>query len=201
MLEASTTGPAQLRHKTINAEVNLLSEWQRQRNSLSEQITRAAMLLGLIALLTIGSMPFLFRAFFSSGRRLHFAQIQVRSHNDTLNSLEDQKKADAPRLDQGAMHETVVQESNQFLGQTILVMNSAEAGMAFQRIESDVISGELTINCTADAESNSVVQNFIDRAGNGQNVNSTLLRTAQKNGKLAPDGLGFEYVKAVAVVP
>lgn len=199
MLEASTSGHAQPRNKTINAEVNLLSEWQRKRDSLNEQITRAAVLMTLLALLTFGSSPFLVRAFFESSSRLHSAQAVLDSKTVEMQRTDTEKKAAAPKLDQGAMHDTVTREAKQFLGQTFAVINAAEAGMAFESINANVISGELTVSCKADAESNSVVQSFIDHAGQGSNVNSTLLRTAQKNGKLSPDGIGFEYVKSVEV--
>jgi hypothetical protein len=201
MLEASTSGHAQPKHKTINAEVNLLSEWQRERDSLSEQITRTAIVLTLAAMITFGSAPFLFRAFFGSDRRLHSAQSKHDDGSATLAELDKLKRAATPRLDQGAMRDTVAREAKQFLGHTLSVMNAAEAGMAFESVTADVISGELTINCKADAESNSVVQSFIDDAGKGAHVTSTLLRTAQKNGKLSQDGIGFEYVKKIEVTP
>lgn len=201
MLEASTSGHAQLKHKTINAEVNLLSEWQRKRDSLNEQITRTAIVLTLTAMVTFGGTPFLFRSFFAADRRLNKAQTEFSDRAATLAALEIQKKANTPKLDQGAMRDTVAREAKQFLGHTLAVINSAEVGMAFESVTADVISGELTINCKADAESNSVVQSFIERAGKGDHVNSTLLRTAQKNGKLAEDGVGFEYVKKLQVSP
>lgn len=197
MLEASTSGHGPLKHKTINAEVNLLSEWQRKRDSLSEQITRMAAGLTLTALLAFGSLPFLLRAFIDSNRRLHEAQSVMDGRSAMLDKLEQAKKTAAPRLDQGEMHDTVVREAKQFLGQTIRVMNAAEPGMAFESVNADVISGQLTINCKADAESNSVVQAFIENAG--KDSQSSLLRTAQKNGKLSQDGIGFEYVKSVGV--
>jgi len=199
MLEASTSGHAQPRHKTINAEVNLLSEWQRKRDSLNEQIARTAIVLTLVALVTFGSAPFLLRSYFAASRRLQYANSVAAERVVDLQQVEAQKKELTPRLDQGAMKETVSREAKQFLGHTLQVLNSAKAGMAFETVAADVISGELTISCRADAETNSVVQSFIEDASKGSNVKSTLLKTAQKNGKLTPDGIGFEYVKVVTV--
>ena len=199
MLEASTSGHGPLKHKTINAEVNLLSEWLRKRDSLNEQITRAAIVLGVVARVTFGSAPFLLRAFFDASSRLHSAEVLSETQSINLTRAEQDKKVAAPKLDQGAMHDTVVREAQQFIGHTMEVMNSAKAGMAFQSVSANVISGDLTITCKADAESNAVVQSFIEDAGKGDNVKSTLLRTAEKDTKLSAQGVSFEYVKGVAV--
>ena len=201
MLEASTSGPAQLRHKTINAEVNLLSEWQRQRDDVVEQITRMAIALTLVALLALGSLPFLLRAFVKSGARVQRAQTALNEKAATANNLEIRKRSATPLLDQGAMHESVVREAKQFLGQTMLVMNAAEPGMAFQTVSSSVVSGELTVDCKADAENNAVVQNFMSHANQGPSVHSFLLVNAQKDPVLANDGVSFEYSKVVGVAP
>ena len=201
MLEASTSGPAQLRHKTINAEVNLLSEWQRNRDDVVEQITRMAIALTLVALLALGSLPFLLRAFAASGIREREAQAMLNDKTALAGQLETQRKSDVPRLDQDAMHESVVREAKQFLGQTMKVMNAAGPGMAFQRVRSSVVSGELTINCKADAENNEVAQDFMSHAKEGQNVHSDLLVNAQKNPVLGADGVSFEYSKVVGVAP
>jgi hypothetical protein len=199
MLEASTTGHAQLKHKTINAEVNLLAEWQRGRDQVSEQIARVSIALALVALLAVGSVPFLLHAFQGANQRLLQSQGMLKGLSGQLDSMEGAKKAAKPRLDQGAMHETVIREANQFLGQTVKVMNSGSPEMALDTITSNVIGGELTIQCTADAENNAIAQTFIQQAGLGSNVNSTLLSAAQKNGRLAPDGVGFAYEKRIEV--
>jgi hypothetical protein len=201
MLEASTSGHGQHKNKTINAEVNLLSEWMRQRDTLGEQITRTAVVLIIFTLLTFGSAPFLLRAFFESASRVHGAQVVFDGKTAALATNEQKKLAATPKLDQGAMHDTVVREAKQFLGQTMLVLNASGAGMAFGSVRADVVSGDLTINCSAVAESNSVVQTFLDHAAQGPNVKSTLLRTAQPDKILAPEGVAFEYVKGVEVSP
>jgi len=201
MLEASTSGHAQLRNKTINAEVNLLSEWQRQRDDVVEQITRTAIALTVVALLALGSLPFLLRAFVKSGARVRQAAMTMTAKSVTANNLEVRKKSAAPRLDQGAMHESVVREAKQFLGQTLLVMNAAEPGMAFQSVSSSVVSGELTVNCKSDAENNAVVQNFMSHANMGPSVHSFLLVNAQKDPVLGDQGVSFEYSKVVGVAP
>ena len=201
MLEASTTGHAQLKHKTINAEVNLLTEWQRDKGKVNDQIARVAGLMALLAALAFGTAPFLVRAYRDSGERLRIAQDGVKHVSAQLGGLQEARKEAKPRIDQSTMHDTVRREANQFLGHTVLVVNSASAGMAFESVTSDVIGGEMTVHCKADAESNVVAQNFIEQAGGGPNVESTLLATAEKNGVLAHDGIGFEYVKRIEVNP
>jgi len=201
MLEASTTGHAQLKHKTINAEVNLLTEWQRDKSKVNDQIARIAGLMALIAALAFGTSPFLVRAYHESGERLHIAQDSLKHVSSQLGGLQEARKEAKPRIDQSTMHDTVRREANQFLGHTVLVINSASAGMAFETVSADVIGGEMTLHCKADAESNAVAQNFIEQAGQGPNVESTLLATAEKNDKLARDGIGFEYVKRIEVTP
>ncbi|MEA2554352.1 MAG: hypothetical protein QOJ65_2528 [Fimbriimonadaceae bacterium] len=201
MLEVSSTGPAQLKHKTINAEVNLLTEWQRERSRVNEQIARTAGVLALILLVAFGSLPFLLKSFWISTERLTASRTALKDVSADLVLLETARKEAKPRIDQSAMHETVTHEARQFLGHTMLVLNSASAGMAFETVTSNVIGGELTLHVKADAESNAVAQTFIEQAGGGPNVNSTLLATAQKNGKLSADGIGFDYVKRIGVKP
>ena len=188
MLEASTTGHAQLKHKTINAEVNLLTEWQRDRNRVSDQIARVAALMALVAALAFGTAPFLVRAHHASGERLRNSENSLKSVSATLAGLQQARKDAKPRIDQNAMHDTVVREANQFIGHTVLVINSASAGMAFETISSDVIGGQMTINCKANAESNLVEQTFMSQAYQGPNVDSLLLQTSQKDPVLGPMG-------------
>lgn len=201
MLEASSTGHAPPRNKTINTEVNLLAEWQRERGRVNELITRQMVALALFALVAFSSVPFLVRAQAAANERLTKAKYAVQGTSTLLADLESKQKAAKPRIDESEMHETVRHEATQFLGHAVKVINAAPAGMAFDTVGADVIGGELAIRCKADAESNSVVQYFIDHAGRGENVNSTLLATAQKNGKLSRDGVGFEYVKRIGVTP
>lgn len=201
MLEASTTGHAQLRNKTINAEVNLLNEWQRKRDLLSEQITRLAIAFGLVSLLSFGSAPFLIRTFVTANSKLKLAQSQLEQDSVLLTKREEKKKTETPKIDQGAMHDTVVREAKQFLGHTFTVMNAAQAGMAFETVKTDVIGGTMTVTCKADAENNTVVETFLREAGKGKNVISTLLRTTQKDPKLSIDGVNFECVKQIGVTP
>lgn len=201
MLEATTSGLAQPKHKTINAEVNLLAEWQRARDRVHEQIVRVAAGLTLLGLLAFGTVPVLFRTSRAADARLKNANASLSQTQAQLSGLEAARKAAKPRIDEGAMSDTVRLEATEFLGHTIGVINSASAGMAFETITADVIGGELTLRCKADAESNAVVQTFLSQAGGGPNVNSTLLATAQRNARLSKDGVGFEYVKRIGVTP
>ena len=199
MLEASTTGHAQPKHKTINAEVNLLTEWQKDRGKVNDQIARVAGLMALVAALAFGTVPFLVRGYHDSGDRLRMSQDSLKRVSGVLTGLQQARKEAKPRIDQSAMHDTVVREANQFLGHTVLVINSASAGMAFEKVSANVIGGEMTIDCKADAESNLVEQTFIDQASRGPNVESTLLQTAQKSTTLSHDGVSFECKKTVGV--
>lgn len=201
MLEASTTGHAQLKHKTINAEVNLLTEWQRDRNKVNDQIARVAGLMALVAALAFGTAPFLVRAHHASGERLHDSQNALKKVSSDLAGLQQARKDAKPRIDQSAMHDTVVREADQFLGHTVLVINSASAGMAFETITADVIGGEMTIYCKADAESNLVEQSFMSQAKQGPKVESMQLQTADKSDKLGRDGISFECKKSIEVTP
>lgn len=201
MLEASTTGHAQLRHKTINAEVNLLTEWQRDKSKVNDQVARIAGLMALIAALAFGTSPFLVRAYHESGDRLRRSQDSLKHVSAALGGLQQARKDAKPRIDQSTMHDTVRREANKFLGHAVLVINSASAGMAFETVSVDVIGGEMTLHCKAEAESNVVAHTFIAQAGQGPNVESTLLATAEKNPALGRDGVEFEYVKRIEVTP
>lgn len=201
MLEATTSGLAQPKHKTINAEVNLLAEWQRERNRVNDRILRTAAVLTMLALLAVCTIPFLVSASRRASVRLEKANSELQHVHGQLDGMEAARKAAKPRIDEGTMRSTVKHEATQFVGHTVSVINAASAGMAFESITAEVIGGEMTLRCKADAESNAVVQSFLTQAGQGPNVNSTLLATAQRNGRLSKDGVGFEYVKRIGVTP
>jgi hypothetical protein len=201
MLEASSTGSAPLRQKTINAEVNLLSEWLRRRSRLNEHIARMAGILGLILVVGGGSMPFFIRAYGDAHRRSIAALDNLEMAKAKLASLQPARTSARPRIDQSVMRDTVKREAEQFIGHTVLLLNSASAGMAFDVISADVIGGEMVVHVRADAENNSVIQGFYEQAQKGPNVQSTLLATSSHNGILGAEGMGFEYIKRIKVTP
>jgi len=199
MLEASSLGHAQPKHKTINAEVNLLTEWQRRRNTLLEQIARLAVVLAFLVVLSAASIPFLVHMFAQASTRLDVAKITLKSQSGLLDGLDKQKKDAKPRLDRGSMHEAVTKEAKQFLGQTLEVMNAAAPGMAFQSVTADVIGGEVTIRCKGYAETNAVALAFAGQADEKKLAERSFIPAMQKDPRLGRDGVSFEYQKQVLV--
>lgn len=199
MLEANLTGSAPLKQKTINAEVNLLSEWLRTRKALGEQITRTASVLGLILVMGAGSMPFLKHAYSDADQNASQVRGELERANALLAEKQPGRLSARPVIDQSVMRATVAREAEQFVGNTVLLLNAASAGMAIDVVSADVIGGEMTIHVKADAESNAVIQGFIDQAAKGRNVDSTLLATSSRSETLGVDGMRFEYIKRIKV--
>ena len=116
-----------------------------------------------------------------------------------LGSLTIEQKEAVPKLDGEAIRTSLRRRARQFLGQTVLVLNAAPTGMAFESLSIDVISGEQTIRCKADAEQDSVIRTFVQKAGEGPQELSTQIANSRSADKLSEDGVAFELVKKVEV--
>lgn len=201
MLEASTSGFGQHKHKSINVEVNLLAEWASTRSSARRKIRTTLLLLGAVIVLSATTLPTLSNGKAAAEKRSANAAASFAKLDGELSTLTREQKEAVPKLDGEAMRTSLRRRARQFLGQTVLVLNSAPAGMAFESLSIDVISGEQTIRCKADAERDSVVRTFVTRAGEGPRGISTQIANSRASDKLAEDGVAFELVKKVEVGP
>lgn len=200
-MEASISGHAQPRQRTLDVEVNLLSEWLERRVKTREQTTRSAICRAVSALLVAVAIPLLFRTASAAAGRATALKLASGTAAKRVEALEKQRLAALPRVDEAEMRIAVRRQARQFLGQTAIVLNAALPGMAVEVLGVEVLGGELTLRCKADAENSKVAEHFLDGAGKGPNALSILLSNSQRNGRLGPDGVGFEMVKRVEVNP
>lgn len=196
---ANTSGPAQLRHKTINVEANLLNEWLEERSRLLDQTRKMAAALAVVLVVALGTTPMIFSGSNSIQTASATTAEELAMLQASVEQLDKKRDKVKSKIDSEAMRASVLSRSRSFLGNGIVVMNSASSGMAIETLSLDVLGGDLTIRCKAQAERSTVTEDFLAAAGKGNSVVSTLLATSQKDSRLGSDGVIFEYVKRVEV--
>jgi hypothetical protein len=199
MLEATTSGSAPVSSRTINVEANLLLEWLSESRRVRERAARLFLYLLSVLLAACVTCPLLYTALRSAQDRSGAAKGVLAIASAELEALDEERERLQPRMDESAMRKRLRDNAHAFLAHPILVMNAAPPEIAFQTIRITVVSGTLTIHCSADSETYQAAQAFAESAGKGPNLQSSLLSTVRRNDRLAPDGVGFDYVKEVKV--
>jgi hypothetical protein len=133
------------------------------------------------------------------GESLAAASRQLAASEKELSALQTELGRAQPSIDEGEMLRTLQQQSQAYLGNVVLVLNGAPNGLAFSTVKSQVNSGVLAVQCQAEAESYSVIEEFLASASKGPSVKASVLAATRKSELLGPDGLNFEYTKKVQV--
>lgn len=137
----------------------------------------------------------------SSAVRVSEASKSFAAADAALQSVAREQKAALPRLDNEALRTTLRRRSRLFLGQAVLLLNSAPPGLAIETVTSDVIGGEQTLRVKADAETGSVAELFASEAGQGPKRLSAVVVNSRESDRLRKGGVAFEFVKKVEVGP
>jgi hypothetical protein len=85
------------------------------------------------------------------------------------------------------------------LAEVVTVFNSVPNKMALSKLHAEVMSGELTIVCSGDAEDAESGREFASKASAGDRVKQALQQAQKKSTALSKDGVGFDFIKKVTV--
>jgi len=181
--------------------VNLLAEWAQTRQSGRLATRRVTLCLVLLGIIAAAAIPPLKNMRQSSAAKVAEAAKNFAAADAALQSVAREQKDALPRLDNEALKTTLRRRSRLFLGQTVLLLNSAPTGLAIEALSSDVIGGEQTIRVKADAETGSVAELFASEASLGPKKLSAVVVNSRESDRLRKGGVAFEFVKKVEVGP
>jgi hypothetical protein len=199
MPDVSSPGSALPNIKTINVEANLLGEWLSKRDRRREEVVRYVALIGGLVVLAGVTVPLLAGVHASASRRAAKAHKRMTGLAATLQKFQAEKDAASPRLAHHEMLKTTRGQAERFMGQMVFLLNSGSSDMAFAAVQGDVLGGEMTLRCKADAKDFATARNFVSVAGGGEAVKSAVLVSSRSSEMLGPSGVSFEFIKRVEV--
>lgn len=199
MLETNSLGRAHPKPKSIDVEANLLTEWLVERSTLAARITRRlTLLLGVIAFGAV-CLPIL---------DSELSHVQARGTalaktsgdlDQRLRALQGESSEAKPRLEHEQMLKASRERLQGTLGQLALVFNSAAPGVAISSAKVEILAGEMTISCHADATASASGREFVDKASKGPDTLSAIQSSSHRSDLLGKQGVTFEFVKRIKV--
>jgi len=187
----SSSGLARHEPRSVNVELNLLSERREELSRLSAEMQRWGLL--LLAVLTVGggglvgSFAFLGEAWegVSNARRMA-ASLGVEERE-----LSAKASLAATRLSTSSALQTARENMERLLGVSLRALNTVPTTLAISKVRVEVLGGKVTLTGVADAESLRDAQQFIsDLKTQGLEA---VMTSAKRNDYLGPGGVGFEF--------
>lgn len=201
MLDASTSGRALPKSKSINVEANLLEEWLYERNRLSDLLLMRVLALGAVLLIAGVTLPLLYRA---QGR----ARISEAKSKQALAIVAKQlgeatakSESIKPQMELAQMREESGQKLQAFAGQILFLLNAVPADVVLQNLRAEVAGGEVTLKCKAEAIDAEAGRRFTEAAARGPGTVSALQAMTRASDALGPGGVTFDFVKRATVTP
>ncbi len=197
-MDASTTGSAQHKIKTINVEVNLLEAWAVQRVDLEAKVVRKALLLAAILVASVLIIPVLATVGTDNTVGLRQAKANLETSYKRRDELEAQAKTVTPSIERDVLVTQCHLYSNEVRDELATVINAADDSIFFEEMTVEANGGELTIKVAADATSPETGRTFVAKAGKGSNVISST-QTSIKQTSLTATSIRFDYIKRVTI--
>lgn len=195
-MDASTTGSAQHKIKTINVEVNLLDAWAIQRVELESKVLRKLLTLAGIIVAAVVVIPVLASIGAEKAHSLRIAESSLSTVQHERDDLEKRAKAVAPGIERDNIVTRCHDYSGYFLGELAKVINAAPEQMFFEQMQVDLNSGDCSIKLAANAVTADIGRYFVAEAGKGDNVQISA-QTSVKQSQLGENAIRFDYVKKV----
>lgn len=188
----SLSGHARHEHRSVNVELNLLTERLRERKRLAEQTRKWTLaLLGSLALsgmVVLGLIDW-YRDTKADVERL---KTKVNQLAEPAAALKARAEVAGRQLDVSAMLGASSQNNDRFMTALVSALNSIPPTVAISRLHAEVIGGTLTVTGGADSESLRDAQELVISLKRGQG--EAVLTSARRNDYLGPGGVGFEFI-------
>lgn len=198
MVDASSTGSGQHKIKTINVEVNLLDAWSTQRSELEAKILKKFAVLAAILLAAIGLLPVLSSFGSDNARQLKSATAALEDRQKFFNHLDSQVKVLNPSIERDTLVTQCHGYSQQVIDEVARIVNASPTGVFFDQMNIEVTNGDLTVKLAANAMSPALARQFVEAAGQGNNVISST-QTSIKQTQLSDTSIKFDYIKKVSI--
>lgn len=201
MLDKSTLGYARGSRQSLEVGVNLLDEWLVERYSNWREAKRHIAVLAVVALVAACCVPWLYEQRLSAANQRAVVVRTLAAKTEALQGLTAEQQRVQPLLDMAAIVEVSERRASAFVGEIIRLCNVAPGSVGFSTLRTDISGGQMTLRCTADAESSSAVQRFLAAAAEGPQVLASRLLSSRQSPDLGSDAVAFEYMKKAVVNP
>lgn len=197
MQDMSSHGRVSPKTKSINVEANLLSERVAERLRIAEASrNRLLLIIAVLGFLGLVAPP-LYQFQAVEAAKVKNAQVEHDKVHETLAALQKQVDEASPKVQEGELLILLRNQANEFIGQTILLMNCTTEGVAISTLEADVMSASMTLKCSADAQGFEDAQAFAANAKSGPFAKDVFLSSARLSTALGGKGVGFDLIKRV----
>ena len=199
MMRLSSPGSGPPDDRTLNVEVDLLAEWKAKKALARTRTSGAFWRMAAPLAAAVVLLPPLVQWHSSAGRRATLSARQAGLAHSKRIALESQVQAGKAAMDLQTLRRELATDCRTFFDEVAVVLNSASPAMALRTLRSDVAAAEIKIRCQADADSAATAHRFVEPAGRGNNVRSSMLSAIRLNSTLGPHGVSFEYIKSIEV--
>lgn len=188
----SSSGHARHEHRSVNVELNLLTERLLERKRLAEQTRK--WLLALAASSLVGSLTVAGLVDWYQATRARTTQLraEVNDLSEPAAALRAKAEVAGRQLDVNAMLESTSSNTDRFMRALLYALNANPPTVALSKLHAEVIGGTMTISGTADAEALRDAQDLALSLKQGQG--DAVLTSARRNDYLGAGGVGFEFI-------
>lgn len=193
----SSSGHARHEHRSVNVELNLLTERLRERQRLAEQTRKWLLVLTasfLVCSLFVAGLADWYQTTKAQATKL---KSKVSELTEPAAALRAKAEVAGRQLDVNAMVESTSKNTDRFLRALLSALNANPATVALSKLHAEVIGGTMTVSGNADAEALRDAQDLILSLKQGQG--DAVLTSARRNDYLGPGGVGFEFILKMKV--
>jgi Tfp pilus assembly protein PilN len=199
VVEASSSGRAAPKIKSINVQANLLSQRLTERATLAKVAT--ARVFALVAIVGVAGavLPVLYGKVSAAQVRASTLEKQLASLKTDVAKAREQSQVALPKIQRIEILQRTMHYDLGFISHLLQVLGSASDDMVIRSIKGEVQGGEMTISAQAESESFEAAQAFLARARQGALAEHVSLNSTRKSDSLGTSGLSFELLKKVTV--
>lgn len=199
MVDANLTGLGSAKNRSINVEVNLLSEWSSSRASLRVQIQRQIFILAAVCVAGLITLPVV-----SAWRSQVFEATNAVVINRAAALKEQATLARTvaevtPSIDFAEMRKNCNKYRNSLFQESFKFIHATPASVRFESLKVEVNGGEISFKVVANAQTAAEGRRFVEAAGKGRNVSASNQSAIRQSQVLGSDGVVFDYLKKVKV--
>lgn len=199
MSEASSSGHAAPKIKSIDVHANLLSQRLFEREQLGRTIRRKLLAI-FAALIAAGAvLPFLYTSALSAMTRASIAERENTKLKTELTKVREAAKLVQPRIQSRNLVAKCRGFAGAFLGQIIQLMNAPTGHVAMANLRADVVGGDLKLLVKADAEDFASAEDFLRRAREGGSPEDAGFTWTRRSDVLKNGGVSFELAKKATI--
>lgn len=197
--EASSSGHAAHKIKSIDVHANLLSQRLAEREMLGRSVRRK--LLAILVALGISSaiLPFLYTRALAISTKAGIAEQENTKLKSELAKVREAAKLVQPRIKSHEMVAKCRTYASAFFGQVVRLMNAPSGQVALTSLRADVIGGDVKLLVKADAEDFASAEEFLRQARAGGSPEDAGFTWTRRSDVLKKGGVSFELAKKATI--